>query len=195
MRRMVPGGAGVTSTTSVEPGSGAGAGRNMRPPVRKLVLVLHVLCGVGWMGADIALMVLLVNARMTASAAEVMAGYTAVALIVPVAVPPLCLGVLLTGLLLGWATPWGLVRHWWVFVKLVLAIVMTILVFVALLPAVRSVPELSGIDTADGVRAKLGPAGIQLLFPPVVSFLLLGIATLLSIFKPRGLTPWSRRGQ
>jgi hypothetical protein len=30
-----------------------------------------------------------------------------------------------------------------------------------------------------------------LMFPPAVSFGLLGVAAFLSFFKPRGLTPWS----
>jgi hypothetical protein len=30
------------------------------------------------------------------------------------------------------------------------------------------------------------------MFPPVVSFLMLGVATILTIFKPWRRTPWSR---
>jgi hypothetical protein len=154
-------------------------------------MVLHAISGIGWMGVDIALFLLLWNARTTTNAIEAITAYTAVSLIVPTAVPPLCLGVLATGLLLGWGTPWGILRHWWVFVKLLLAVVMTILVFRALVPAVQTMPALGNFATADAVRAKLGPLGIQLMFPPAVSFVLLGIATVLSMFKPKGLTPWS----
>jgi hypothetical protein len=143
------------------------------------------------MGVDIALFLLLLNARTTSSATEAISGYTAVSLIVPIALPPLCLGMLGTGLLLGWGTPWGLVRHWWVFIKLLLSIVMTVLVFVVLVPTMQSMPAIANYSTADAVRKSLGPLTIQLMFPPAVSFGLLGVATVLSIFKPRGLTPWS----
>jgi hypothetical protein len=159
---------------------------------RKWLLVLHVLCGVGWMGVDIALFLLLLNARTTSSATEAITGYTAVALIVSAAVPALCLGVLATGLLLGWGTTWGLIRHWWVFLKLLLSLAMTVLVFAALLPAIHSIADIARLPTAEAVRNHLGPVGVQLLFPPAVSFLLLGVALILSIFKPRGLTPWAR---
>ena len=160
---------------------------------RKCVIVLHAVCGIGWMGVDIALFLLLLNARTTTKVIEVISGYQAVSLIVPIAVPPLCLGVLCTGLLLGWGTPWGLLRYWWVFIKLLLSLAMTVLVFVALLPAVHSLPAITDSLTADAVRKQLGPAGIQLMFPPVVSFALLAIAAILSIFKPRALTPWAKR--
>lgn len=69
-------------------------------------------------------------------------------------------------------------------VKLLLSLVMTVLVFVALLPAVNG--------SADAVRARDGPLPTMLLFPPIVSFLLLGAATVLSLTKPWPRTPWSR---
>ena len=144
------------------------------------------------MGADSALFLLLLNARTTTNVTEAVSGYTAVSLIVPIAGPPLCLGILLTGLLLGWGTAWGLFRHWWVLVKLLLSMTMTILVFVGLLPAIHSIPGMAQLETADAVRQKLGALTVQLMFPPAVSFGMLGAATILSIFKPRGLTPWSR---
>lgn len=145
------------------------------------------------MGVDIALFLLLLNARTTSSATEAITGYTAVALIAPAAVPVLCLGILATGLLLGWGTAWGVLRHWWVFIKLLLSLVMTVLVFAALLPIIHRIPDVAQSQTAEAVRERLGALGIQLMFPPIVSFLLLGVAVVLSIFKPRGLTPWTRR--
>jgi hypothetical protein len=52
-------------------------------------------------------------------------------------------------------------------------------------------PSIANSGTADAVRERLGPLTIQLMFPPAVSFGLLGVAAFLSFFKPRGLTPWS----
>jgi hypothetical protein len=160
--------------------------------MRKLLIVLHAVFGIGWMGVDVALFVLLVGARTANTAIDAISGYTAVSRIVPIAVPPLCLGVLCTGLLLGWGTPWGVLRHWWILIKLVLSVAMTILVFGALLPAIHGMPDIRTCQTADAVRERLGPAGVQLMFPPTVSFALLGVATVLSIFKPKGLTPWTK---
>jgi hypothetical protein len=165
----------------------------LSPTLRKAMLVLHVISGVGWMGVDIALLVLLISARTTSDPILVASGLNALRMIVPVAVPPLSISSVVTGLILGLGTPWGLLRYWWVLVKLVLSLIMTILVFVALVPGVNSISVLVATGTsADTLRASLGPLLTGLLFPPIVSFLMLGIATILSIFKPWRRTPWNR---
>ena len=165
----------------------------LTPAVRKAVLVLHIVSGIGWIGVDIALLVLLITARTTSDANLVVSGFNAIRMIVPVAVPPLSLSILVTGLILGLGTPWGLVRYWWVVVKLILSLVMTTLVFLSLVPGVNSIEILSAAGmSADALRASLGSLPTQLMFPPVVSFLMLCVATILSIFKPWRRTPWSR---
>jgi hypothetical protein len=171
---------------------GASAWRLSRP-ARNALLVLHVVSGIGWMGVDIALLVLLITARTTDDPNLVVSGFNAIRMIVPIAVPPLSLSILATGLLLGLGTTFGLIRYWWVLVKLVLAVIMTILVFTSLVPGVNQIPSLATTTmSADAARASLGPLPTRLLFPPVVSFSMLGIATILSIFKPWRRTPWSR---
>lgn len=163
------------------------------PALRKAVLVLHIVIAISWMGVDMALLVLLITARTTDSAILAISGFSAIRMIVPVAVPPISLGILATGLILGMGTRWGVLRYWWVVVKLLLSLVMTILVFVSLVPAVSSIAlGPPGSLSADAVRAHLGALPTMLLFPPVVSFLMLGVAAALSVFKPWRHTPWSR---
>ncbi|WP_426247478.1 hypothetical protein [Nocardioides sp. LHG3406-4] len=158
---------------------------------RRAVLALHILCGVGWMGLDLGLVVLVVTGASSDSGPTVAAAYTAARLVIPVVVPVLATGMLLTGVLLGWGSKWGLVRWTWVLTKLVVGIVLTVLVFVALVPGALSIPtELTG--TAAQVRDAVGGAGRDLLFPPVVSFLALSFALVLSIWKPWGKTRWGR---
>jgi hypothetical protein len=166
----------------------------LTPAARNAVVVAHAITGIGWMGVDIAVVVLLMTARTTDDPVLVVSGFNAVRMIVPIAVPPLSLGIVITGLMLGLGTRWGLVRYWWVLIKLLLSFLMTVLVFVSLLPAVNSIAVLSTSTTtsADAVRASLGSLPTQLMFPPVVSFLMLGFAAILSIFKPWHRTPWRR---
>jgi len=167
----------------------------LTPLMRKALLVLHVIAGIGWIGVDIALLVLLFTARTSNDAALVMSGFNAIGLIVPAAVPPLSLSILVTGLILGMGTRWGLVRYWWVLVKLLLSLVMTVLVFFSLVPTVRGIAVLSTTTmSADSVRASLGALPTMLLFPPSVSLLMLSVASILSIFKPWQRTPWGREG-
>ena len=161
-------------------------------PWRRTVLVLHVLCGVGWMGLDLGLLVLVVTGLTADGGATVAAAYTAARLVIPVVVPVLAVGMLGTGVLLGLGTRWRLTEWTWVLTKLVVGLVLTTLVFVALLPGALSIPtELFG--SAAEVRDVVGRAGQDLLYPPVVSFAALGFALVLSVWKPWGRTRWARR--
>lgn len=161
-------------------------------PLRRTVLALHVLCGVGWMGLDLGLLVLVVTGATSDSGPTTAAAYTAARLVIPVVVPVLATGMLLTGVLLGLGTRWRLTEWTWVLTKLVIGVVLTVLVYVALVPGALSIP--SGlVGTADEVRAAVGGAGRDLLFPPVVSFLALAVSLVLSIWKPWGRTRWARR--
>jgi hypothetical protein len=163
------------------------------PALRKTILVLHICSGISWMGVDLALLVLLIIARTTDDPTLVLSGFTAIGMIVPAVIPPLSLAILATGLSLGLGTRWGLLRYWWVLIKLVLSLVMTVLVFVSLVPAVSSIAvDSTASQSAEALRASLGALPTMLFFPPIVSFLMLGIATVLSIFKPWRTTPWSR---
>ncbi len=158
---------------------------------RRGVLVLHVLCGVGWMGLDLGLLVLVATGLTSESGATVAASYTAVRLVIPYVVPVLAVGMLGTGVLLGLGTRWRLTQWTWVLTKLVIGLVLTTLVFVALLPGALGIPaELGG--TAAEVRDAVGRAGRDLVYPPIVSFAALGGALVLSIWKPWGRTRWVR---
>lgn len=170
-------------------------GWRLAPRLRKSVLWLHIVSGVVWMGLDVGLYLLLMTGLTTDDGALAAACYRAVAVIVPVAVPVLSLSMLATGLLLGWGTTWGLLRYWWVFVKLVMGIVLTVLVFIALVPGVNDLVEPDPTVGAGAVRDTIGEATTGLLFPPIVSFTMLGIAAVLSIFKPWGRTPWTPAAQ
>ncbi|WP_217702388.1 hypothetical protein [Nocardioides guangzhouensis] len=179
-------------TTDVAPRTAPTSGFRLSRRVRRAVLALHILCGVGWMGADVLLAILVVAGRTSGDGATVAAAYTAVRLVVPLAVPVLVGGMLVTGVLLGLGTKWGLVQWWWVFVKLLVGIVLTALVLVALVPGALSIPEgLTG--TADQVRDAVGRAGEDLMFPPFVSFAALAFALVLSVYKPWSRTRWGRR--
>lgn len=144
------------------------------------------------MGLDLGLLLLVLAGATADSGLVVAAAYTAVRLVVPVVVPVFAAGVLLTGVLLGWGTRYGLVQWTWVLTKLVIGLVLTALVFAALVPDALGIPvDLTG--TAEQVREAVGPEGRDLMFPPVVSFLALGFALVLSVFKPWGRTRWGRR--
>jgi len=92
---------------------------------------------------------------------------------------------LLTGTLLGLGSRYGLVRYWWVLVKLVLNLVLATLIWVALRGGVAELAA-QGRALADGTLDAL-PVG-DMLFPPVVSTTALLVAMTLSVLKPWGRT-------
>jgi hypothetical protein len=168
--------------------------QHLSPKLRKAVMLVHILSGVGWMGLDIGLFVLMLTGYTTDSAAKAAGAYNAVAIVIPWSVPILSLGMLGSGLLLGWGTKWGILRYWWVVTKLTIGVILNVLVFVALLPGVADLETSDASLTAEAVRDTIGSDVIvSMFFPPIVSFSMLLISAILSIYKPWGKTRWSEK--
>ncbi len=149
---------------------------------RKALLTLHVTTAVGWLGVDVALLVLAVAGRAGVDAAVV---YPAMGLIGRLLFVPLSVLAWLIGVANAVVTPWGLIRHRWVLTKLVLTTGMLVAILFLLRPNLNAAWEL-GAALPDGVR-------LDLLMAPAVSSTLLVAATLLSTYKPWGRTRWQRR--
>jgi hypothetical protein len=171
------------TTTYTRPAPAAAEARPWRlyGRTRKTVLVLHISSAGVWLGIDVVMGVLVFTALLTGSNRTKALCYQALELF---AVWPLLATGLLclaTGVLLGLGSKYGLVRYWWVAVKLVLNIVLSGLVLVALRPAVIDAAARAG-DFLSGGAPDLGVGA--LIFPPVVSTGALLFATVLSVFKP-----------
>ena len=155
----------------------------LAPRVRKAVLTLHIVSAGAWIGIDVLVAVLVGVGLSGGSDAARGLALRALAefVVTPMLVSALvCLG---TGLLLGLATKWGLVRYWWVAVKLVMNLVLCTLIVVALRPGM---PEVGAAGAA--LEAGQVPSADLsfLVFPPTVSLTALAIATLLAVYKPWG---------
>ena len=150
---------------------------------RRAVLTVHILGAGAWIGIDVVLGVLVFTAMLTSSPATEALCYRALELF---AVWPLLAAGLVTlasGIVLGLGTSYGLVRYWWVAVKLVLNVTLVVLVAVALRPGLADAATYGELLAAGGSgRSDVG----GLVFPPVVSGAALVIATVLSVFKPWG---------
>jgi hypothetical protein len=96
---------------------------------------------------------------------------------------------LATGILLGLGSRYGLVRYWWVAVKLVMNVVLCVLVLIALRPGLDEVVE-HGRALAAGRVSTLDVS--SMFFPPAVSLTALTVATVLAVVKPWGLIRPSR---
>jgi hypothetical protein len=90
---------------------------------------------------------------------------------------------LASGVLLGLGTRFGLLRYWWVAVKLAMNIVLCLLIVFALQPGMADVVA-HGRLVAAGAESPTDVS--QLFFPPAVSLATLTFATILGVFKPWG---------
>ena len=155
-----------------------------RPPrlsrgARTSLLTGHVITAVGLLGVDVAALALEISGWRGADPVTV---YPAVALLVRWLLIPLAVLSWLTGAALGLLTPWGLLRHWWVTLKLVINTAGVVLALVVLLPLVddnatraRATATLDG-DAARAVRNSSGAC------------VALVLSVLLATFKPFGRT-------
>jgi hypothetical protein len=159
----------------------------MAPGLRKFVLAVHLTASVGWIGAVVAYLALGVSAVTSQDAQTVRAAWIAMELTGWYAIVPLALAALLTGLVMSLGTPWGLFRHYWVLISLVLTVLST----VVLLLHMPDVSYLAAV-AREADAANLGGLGGDLLHPGVGLLMLLAIAVL-NVYKPRGVTPYGWR--
>ncbi len=162
----------------------------MTPALRKLVLAAHLTFSVGWIGAVVAYLALGVSAVTSQDALTVRAAWIAMELVGWNVIVPLALAALPTGVVMSLGTPWGLFRHYWVLISLMLTVLSTI-VLLDHMPTVSSLADVAReADDAD----LAGGLGGDLIHPGV-GLLVLLVITVLNVYKPRGLTPYGWRKQ
>jgi hypothetical protein len=161
----------------------------MTPGVRKLALTVHLTCSVGWIGAVVAYLALGIAAVSSLEVQTVRAAWTAMDVIGWWAIVPLAIAALVTGLVMSLGTHWGLFRHYWVLISLVLTIVSTV-VLVLHMPTVSAMAKLA--QTLDGTDLRV--LGGDLFHPAVGLAVLLAVAVL-NVYKPSGVTPYGWRKQ
>ena len=164
----------------------------MPPGLRKLTLTAHVAASVGWLGAVAVFLVLAVVGLRTEDPDTVRAVYLTADVVTWAVIVPAGVASLVTGVVQGLGSSWGLVRHYWVLTKLVLTVLATVL----LLVHTRPIGHLA--DVAAGGAAfgpELGGMRVQLVADAAAALVLLLLTTTLSVYKPRGTTRFGRRGR
>lgn len=152
------------------------------PKLRKTLLLVHIAAAGVWLGLDVVLGVLTIQA-LTADAAPAAAAAVSIAAFTTWPLITVGLLTLATGVLLGLGSKYGLVRYRWVLIKLVLNLVLVALVPALLLPGVAALHG-SGLAALDAGGTPTVPA--TALFPPIVSSVAVAFAMTLSVFKPWG---------
>jgi hypothetical protein len=161
----------------------------MTPGWRKLVLTVHLISSLGWLGAVIAYVALGIAAVANRDPAGVRASWIAMELLGWVVIVPLALAALVTGLVISLGTAWGLFRHYWVLISLAL----TLLATAILILHMPSVSATAAVARA-GDGSQLGQLGGDL-GHAVGGLLVLLLVSALNVYKPQGLTPYGWRKQ
>ena len=164
----------------------------MTARLRKLGLMLHVTASVSWLGAVVGFLALTVPALWSSQPFMVRAAYISMDVLARFAILPLCVASLGTGVLQSLISPWGLVQHYWVVFKLLLNVLSTIV----LVGHMRPIAELAQA-ALDGPVAShdLSQVRIQIAVDACAAAIVLLIATVLAIYKPRGATRYGWRKQ
>ena len=164
----------------------------MKLNLRKFVRTAHVIFTVGWLGSVAAFLVLALVGLNSQDSQMIRAAYLALDPITRFVIVPLSfLPLLLTGPLLSLGTPWGLFRHYWILVKLVINILSTLILVVHLRPInyLARVAAERTLSSADhGVQ-------VQLVVASGAGLVALLIATALAVYKPRGMTVYGWKKQ
>jgi uncharacterized membrane protein len=157
----------------------------LSPTARKSALLAHVVSSVGWLGGVVVFLALAVAALRTDDSEVVRATVIAMDVVGWSVLVPLAAAAFVTGLLGAIGSPWGLLDHYWVVVKLILTVLATAVLLVHLEPVAAA---------ADGLRTggvDLGTLRERLVVQSAAALGVLLFAAVLSVFKPKGRT---RRG-
>lgn len=161
----------------------------MSPRLRKLALSAHLTFSIGWIGAVLAYLTLGIAAVTSNDVQTVRAAWTAMELTGWNVIVPLALASLLTGIVMGLGTKWGLLRHYWVLISFVLTIFATVVLLLHM-PTVSSIAK-----TAQKVEgAALDRLGGDLLHPGI-GLVVLVVIQVLNLYKPAGITRYGWRKQ
>ncbi len=162
----------------------------MPPRLRKFALTAHVTSSVGWLGAVVVFLALAVVGLTSQDAQTVRGAYLVMEPAAWFVLVPLAFASLLTGIVQSLGTTWGLFRHYWVLFKFLITVFTTIVLLVymetfSFMAGVAADPSADlGVvrNASPGLHAALG-------------LLVLLVATVLAVYKPRGMTRYGRRKQ
>src|SRR5258708_3951943 len=165
----------------------------LKPRLRKFVLTAHIIFAVGWLGGVTAFLALAIVGLTSQDAQLVQSVYLSMDLIARYVILPLSFApLLLTGPLLSLGTPWGLFRHYWIVVKLLI----NILSAFVLVQHMRPISALAVAAAKTTVlSADLHGLQVEMVIASGAALVALLVATGLAVYKPRGMTSYGWRKQ
>jgi len=161
------------------------------PLLRKLVLTAHITFAVGWLGAVAAFLVLAIAGLNSKDTQIMNAAYLGMDLTARFVILPLSFAPLITGPILSLGTPWGLLRHYWILVKLLITILSTVILVIHMQP----ISHLSRLAADRALSSADSALRIPMVAASGAAVVALLVATALAVYKPRGMTRYGWRKQ
>jgi len=160
----------------------------MTPALRRFTFTTHVTSSAGWVGAVLVFLALAVIGLTSPDERTVRGAYLVMAPAAWFVLVPLAHASLLSGIALSLGSTWGLFRHYWVAVKLVITAFATAILLIYM----GTFREMAGV-AADPVVALGLVRNPSPMAHSILALVLLIAATVLAVYKPFGRTPYGRR--
>jgi hypothetical protein len=162
----------------------------MTSSLRKFMLTAHVTASVGWVGALAVFLAHAIASEVSHDLEIVRAACLMMAVTAWFVILPLSVSSLLSGTVQALGTTWGLFRHYWVLVKLLLTVFATAMLLLKLAPI-----DYLAKAAAESTFAITDEAGLKtsLLVHAGGGLVVLLAILALGIYKPAGLTRYGLR--
>jgi hypothetical protein len=158
--------------------------------LRRLTYTTHVTSSVGWLGA-VLVFIALASIGVTSQDERMVRGaYLVMAPAAWFVLIPLAHASLFSGIALSLGTPWGLIRHYWIAIKLVITLFSTVILMIYM----GTFRQMAGVASDPIVELGLVRNPSPLVHS-ILASVLLTAATVLAIYKPFGMTPYGTRDQ
>ncbi len=169
------------------------ASRRLSRRARRVWLTIHVGVSVAWIGIEACILLLTVVGLTTDDRATLRASFIALGVLGSGVTIPVAVITLVSGVVLSVRTTWGLVQHWWIVIKLALTVALTAGSTLLLNGRLREAADRASALPEGTISAgDIGWMRFQILSSTIVVIAALVAATVLSVFKPVGRTPWGR---
>lgn len=160
----------------------------LSPFFRKLALTLHVISTMIWLGSAAAYIPIAIYVLTNQDVELVQSAIQIMSWIVNFIIVPTAFASLLTGVALSLGTRWGLFRHYWIIFKLLLTVIAVFFLIgytrgLSEMASIASNVDLSVLQDREHIAHTIG--GLVVLI----------VATVLSVYKPKGMTRYGWRKQ
>ncbi|KQY80877.1 hypothetical protein [Pelomonas sp. Root1444] len=158
---------------------------------RKALMLVHLIGSLGWMGAIATYFALAAKGLDGPTEFATRAAYLGMQDVGWHVVMPLGIASVASGLVQALVTPWGVVRHAWIVVKLVISVAALGILLLHMGPT----DDLAAA-AAQGpmLPSDLRGLRLQLVWDSAAALVALVVAAALGTYKPNGQIAWARRG-